>query len=55
VGQRVGGDEAADVVIAPPAVIEELAKAGKLDGSARALWRRPKKSYGRIRAIPPAT
>jgi len=31
--QRVGGGEAADVVIAPPAVIEELAKAGKLDGS----------------------
>ena len=34
--QRVGGGEAADVVIAPPAVIEELAKAGKLDGSGRA-------------------
>jgi molybdate transport system substrate-binding protein len=31
--QRVSGGEAADVVIAPPAVIEELAKAGKLDGS----------------------
>src|SRR5215468_11425598 len=31
--ERVGGGEAADVVIAPPAVIEELAKAGKLDGS----------------------
>lgn len=31
--QRVGGGEAVDVVIAPPAVIEELAKAGKLDGS----------------------
>lgn len=31
--QRVGGGEAADVVIAPPAVIEELAKAGKLDAS----------------------
>jgi molybdate transport system substrate-binding protein len=34
--ERVGGGEAADVVIAPPAVIDELAKAGKLDGSARA-------------------
>jgi molybdate transport system substrate-binding protein len=34
--QRVGGGEAADVVIAPPAVIDELARAGKLDGSARA-------------------
>jgi len=34
--QRVGGGEAADVVIAPPAVIDELAKAGKLDGSGRA-------------------
>src|SRR6266849_2777676 len=34
--QRVGGGEAADVVIAPPALIEELAKAGKLDGSGRA-------------------
>jgi len=34
--QRVGGGEAADVVIAPPAVIEELTKAGKLDGSGRA-------------------
>src|SRR5215469_14615985 len=34
--QRVGGGEAADVVIAPPALIDELAKAGKLDGSARA-------------------
>jgi len=31
--QRVGGGEAADVVIAPPAAIEELVKAGKLDGS----------------------
>src|SRR5262249_52545643 len=31
--RRVGGGEAADVVIAPPALIEELAKAGKLDGS----------------------
>jgi hypothetical protein len=43
------------VAIAPPAIIEELAKAGKFDGSARALWRRPKKSYGRFHAIPPAT
>jgi molybdate transport system substrate-binding protein len=34
--QRVGGGEAADVVIAPPAVIDELAKAGKLDGAGRA-------------------
>ena len=34
--ERVGGGEAADVVIAPPAVIEDLAKAGKLDGSGRA-------------------
>jgi molybdate transport system substrate-binding protein len=34
--QRVGGGEAADVVIAPPAVIDELARAGKLDGAARA-------------------
>jgi hypothetical protein len=42
-------------VIAPPAVIEELAKADKFDGSARALWRRPKKSYGGFHAIPPAT
>jgi hypothetical protein len=43
------------VVIAPPTVIEELGTAGKLDGSARALWRRPKKSYGRFHAIPLAT
>jgi len=34
--QRVGGGEAADVVIAPPAVIDELAKAGKIDGAGRA-------------------
>jgi molybdate transport system substrate-binding protein len=34
--QRIGGGETADVVIAPPAVIEDLAKAGKLDGSGRA-------------------
>ncbi len=32
--QRVGGGETADVVIAPPAVIDEFAKAGKL-GEAR--------------------
>lgn len=31
--QRVNGGEAVDAVVAPPAVIEELAKAGKLDGS----------------------
>jgi len=34
--RRVGGGEAADVVIAPPALIDDLAKAGKLDGSGRA-------------------
>ena len=34
--ERVGRGEAADVVIAPPALIDELAKAGKLDGSGRA-------------------
>jgi molybdate transport system substrate-binding protein len=34
--ERVGKGEAADVVIAPPALIDELAKAGKLDGAARA-------------------
>jgi hypothetical protein len=34
------------VVIAPPAIIEELAKAGKLDGSARALWRRQENRTG---------
>ncbi len=33
--QRIGAGEAADVVIAPPAVIEELAKAGKVDSQAR--------------------
>jgi molybdate transport system substrate-binding protein len=33
--QRVGGGEAADVVIAPSATIEDLAKAGKLDAAAR--------------------
>ncbi len=33
--QRVGAGEAADVVIAPPTVIEELAKSGRLDGAAR--------------------
>ena len=31
--QRIGGGEPADVVIAPPAVIDELAKAGKVDGA----------------------
>jgi molybdate transport system substrate-binding protein len=34
--QRVGGGEAADVVIAPPTVIDELAKAGKVNGAGRA-------------------
>jgi molybdate transport system substrate-binding protein len=34
--RRIGGGEAADVVVAPPAVIEELAKAGRLDGQGRA-------------------
>jgi molybdate transport system substrate-binding protein len=34
--QRVGGGEATDVVIAPPAVIDELAKAGKIDAARRA-------------------
>ncbi len=33
--RRIGEGETADVVIAPPPVIEELAKASKLDGSAR--------------------
>src|SRR5262245_10548555 len=34
--ERVGGgSETADVVIAPPAVVEELGKAGKLDSGAR--------------------
>jgi|SRR5215472_13866290 len=33
--QRVSDGEATDVVIAPPAVIDELAKAGKLDASGR--------------------
>jgi molybdate transport system substrate-binding protein len=33
--QRVGGGEAADVVIASPAVLDDLAKAGRLDGAAR--------------------
>src|SRR5215471_5188373 len=33
--QRIGGGEAADVVIAPPAVIDELAKSGKLDAEGR--------------------
>jgi len=35
--QRVGGGEAADVVIAPPAVVDELVKAGKLEGAGRAV------------------
>jgi molybdate transport system substrate-binding protein len=34
--ERVGGGETADVVIAPPAIIDELTKVGKLDGSGRA-------------------
>ncbi len=34
--QRIGGGEAADVVIAPPAVIDALAKSGRLDGAERA-------------------
>jgi molybdate transport system substrate-binding protein len=34
--ERVGRGEAADVVIAPPTLIDELARAGKLDGSGRA-------------------
>ncbi len=33
--QRIDGGEAADVVIAPPAVIDDLAKAGKLGGAGR--------------------
>jgi molybdate transport system substrate-binding protein len=33
--QRVGGGEAADVVIAPSATIDDLAKTGKLDAAAR--------------------
>jgi molybdate transport system substrate-binding protein len=33
--QRIGGGEAADVVIAPSATIDDLAKAGKLDGAGR--------------------
>jgi molybdate transport system substrate-binding protein len=33
--QRIGAGEAADVVIAPPAVIAELAKSGRLDGQNR--------------------
>ena len=34
--ERVGRGEAADVVIAPPTLIDELAKAGRLDGARRA-------------------
>lgn len=33
--RRIGGGESADVVIAPPAVIDELEKAGKLGGAGR--------------------
>ena len=33
--QRIGGGETADVVIAPPAVIDELAKSGKLNAEGR--------------------
>jgi molybdate transport system substrate-binding protein len=33
--QRISGGEAADVVIAPSATIEDLAKAGKLNGASR--------------------
>jgi molybdate transport system substrate-binding protein len=33
--QQIGGGETADVVIAPPAVIDALANAGKVDGAAR--------------------
>jgi molybdate transport system substrate-binding protein len=34
--QRINSGEAADVVIAPPAVIDELSSAGKLNGAGRA-------------------
>jgi molybdate transport system substrate-binding protein len=33
--QRIGGGETADVVIAPPGIIDELAKSGKLDAEGR--------------------
>lgn len=33
--QRIGSGDVADIVIAPPAVIDDLAKAGKLDGAKR--------------------
>ena len=33
--QRIGAGETPDVVIAPPALLDELAKAGKIDGGAR--------------------
>ena len=33
--QRVGGGEAVDMVIAPPAVLDDLAKTGRVDGAAR--------------------
>jgi molybdate transport system substrate-binding protein len=35
--QRVGSGETPDVVIAPPAILDELVKSGKLDGTARML------------------
>ena len=35
--QRVGSGETPDMVIAPPAVLDELVKSGKLDGTVRVL------------------
>jgi len=35
--QRVGSGETPDVVIAPPAILDDLVKSGKLDGKARVL------------------
>lgn len=35
IARRIGGGEAADLVIAPSATIEDLAKAGKLNGASR--------------------
>src|SRR5437667_5305789 len=35
--QRVGSGETHDVVIAPPAVLDDIVKSGKLDGKARVL------------------
>src|SRR5208282_3282255 len=35
--RRVGASEMPDVVIAPPAVLDELAKSGRLDGTTRVL------------------